>query len=242
VGLFAKYLLGETHTRRSGGKDKAIAADTVSTKIHMVAFEFVWGLNCIQPTDASYDAWVKWLNELVKNFKDRYNKENESPTADAVSTLQTLPLFGVIEPNNPSQMLETNPDRNNQFSITAPPLDLRTVIDGLMVSRNSIDYTKILMLILTRSAVGRPGENTYLSYKFMAMEPFSRIDGPLVHAKTDDNRPCRLRDGLQVFPNVSILWIRFLLDHGRPVPKSQNCRYARSKLRLPHAARNALPG
>jgi hypothetical protein len=99
VGLFAKYLLSETHTRRLGGEDKALAADTVSTKIRMVALEFVWGLNRIQPTDASYDSWVKWLNELVKNFKDCYNKDNESPTADAVSTLQTLPLFGVIEPN-----------------------------------------------------------------------------------------------------------------------------------------------
>jgi hypothetical protein len=110
VGMFAKYLLGEKHTRRSGGEDKAIAADMVRTKICMVAYEFVWGLNHIQPTDASYDSWVKWLNELVKNFKDQYNKDNESPTADAVSTLQTLPLFGVIEPNSLSQMLETDPD------------------------------------------------------------------------------------------------------------------------------------
>jgi hypothetical protein len=127
----------------------------------MVAYEFVWGLNCIQPTDASHDSWVKWLNKLVRNFEDQYNK----------SMLQTLPLFGVIEPNNLSQMLETDLDQNNQFSITAPPLDLCTVIDGLMVSRNSGDYAKILMLILTRLAVGCPGKNTYLNYKFMAMEP-----------------------------------------------------------------------
>jgi hypothetical protein len=34
------------------------------------------------------------------------------------------------------------------------------VIDGLMLSRNRSDYAKILMLILTRSAVGRTGKNT----------------------------------------------------------------------------------
>lgn len=52
---------------------------------------------------------------------------------------------------------------------------MRTVIDGLMVSPNNDDYAKILMLILTRSAVGRAGENQFLSYKFMAMEPYFKV-------------------------------------------------------------------
>jgi hypothetical protein len=173
VGLFAFYLLGENHTRKVSGEDQALAAETVSLKIRNVGYELVWSLKNVEPTGVSFEEWSKWLSEVVKNFKDRYNKNNESPTADSLSTLSSLPLFGVIERNNPSQMLETDPD--GAFSITTPPLDLRTVIDGLMVSRNSEDYAKILMLILTRSAVGRAGENQFLSYKYMAMEPYFNV-------------------------------------------------------------------
>jgi hypothetical protein len=89
----------------------------------------------------------EWMQELYKNFINCYDKNNESPSADSLAALQVLLLFGVIEPNNPAQMLETHPA--GDFAVMAPPLEMCTIIDGLMTSTKDDDYTKNLMLILT---------------------------------------------------------------------------------------------
>jgi hypothetical protein len=96
------------------------------------------------------------------------------------------------------------------------------VIDGLRVSRSIDDYMEILMLILTRSVVGRLGENTYLFYKFMAMEPYFNV--LMAHAEAVEDRPGRICNGLQAFPAVHMLWVCILQDHGRPVPTPKHCR------------------
>lgn len=108
LALFATMLLREKFTKRvAGGGDEALKADTVSRYIGRVAFELEWLLK--EPTPKFHYTNDPWMKELLKNFEDRYNKDNESPSADSLATLQCLPLFGVIEHNNPIQMLETVP-------------------------------------------------------------------------------------------------------------------------------------
>jgi hypothetical protein len=158
LAVFSQMLLKEKFTRNVGGKEQAVTGETVLKKIRNVAAEIQYLVS--KPKFSAND---EWMQDLYKNFTNRYDKNNESPSADSLSALQVLPLFGVIEPNNPAQMLETNPAWD--FTITTPPLDMRTIIDGLMTSNKDDDYAKILMLILTRS----------LSYKYMAMEQYFKV-------------------------------------------------------------------
>jgi hypothetical protein len=54
-------------------------------------------------------------------------------------------------------------------------LDLKTVVDRLMMSDKRDDYGVLLMLVLTRLAVGRAGENKFLSYSVMTFDPMFHV-------------------------------------------------------------------
>jgi hypothetical protein len=168
IATFSRMLLLEKSTRKVDGKEVEIQGQTIQKKIRHVAGELSYIVS-----KPKFDANDEWMQELYKNFANRYDKNREAPTADSLAALQVLPLFGVIEPNNPAQMLETDP--SGDFVVSAPPLDMRTIIDGLMTSNNNDDYALILMLMLTRAAVGRPGENQFMSYKYMAMERYFKV-------------------------------------------------------------------
>lgn len=163
LGMFIQSLFRINHFK--GNSTEHIKAETVLKKIRHVTFEFHF---LLKKSGKRFDHDDDEMKEMYKNFVDRYGKILEDPGGDEVASQKVKPLYGAVVPDNPRQMV--GDDTGGSLTVGVPSMDLKTVVDRLMMSDKRDDYGVLLMLVLTRLAVGRAGENKYLSYKVITYD------------------------------------------------------------------------
>jgi hypothetical protein len=169
MGIFIQSVLLIPHFK-GNSLTEHVVAETILKKIRNVAFEF----NHLMKKDGKrFKHDDDDMKEMYSNFSKRYGKNLEDPGGDEVVSQKVKPLYGALVPGNPQQMVGSI--SNGSLTVAVPSLDLKTVVDRLMMSDKRDDYGVLLMLVLTRLAVGRAGENKFLSYSVMTFDPMFHV-------------------------------------------------------------------
>jgi lipopolysaccharide export system protein LptC len=169
MGLFIQSVLQIPHFKGNSATVH-VTAETILKKIRNIALEFHY---LMKKSGKQFKHDDEDMKEMYTNFTNRYGKNLEDPGGDEVASQKVKPLYGALVPGNPRQMVGSV--SSGSLTVAVPSLDLKTVVDRLMMSNKMDDFGVLLMLVLTRLAVGRAGENKYLSYSVMTFDPMFHV-------------------------------------------------------------------